>query len=528
MERKTLLAIVVSIAIILAWDYFVLQPRKQQEPLETPQTLEETVQQQPVQTIEPLKVSEIKETKTPDEIIAVDTDLYRATWSSRGAHLISLQLKKYKVSMAPDSELVEMVDSPFPVLTMGKEFSDTDLVYEASEKGSITVANSSHEIIFTAQLSPDIILKKIYTFYPQNYLIGYRSMIMNNANDSKVLQFNTNMDGIFPLDDKRSRYSFEGPVLLNGKHLEEFKINKIKTPGSYRKFPGEIIWFGFEDKYFLKAIIPIEAAETSLTVQRMDSDRVGIVYESPAVTIQPGTSHTQEHVIFAGPKQLKTLKDSGYSLNKALDFGFFDFIAKPMMIAMNWIYSYIHSYGWSIILLTIFIKILLYPLTLKSFTSMKGLQKIQPLMKELQAQYKDDRQKLNQEMMKLYSEHKINPMGGCLPMVLQIPILFALYRVFLSAIELRHTPFHIVGTWLPDLSAKDPYYIIPIVMGLSQFVQQKMTPTPGDPTQQKMMLMMPIVFTFIFLNFPSGLVLYWLLSNILSIIQQVYINRSRK
>ena len=175
-------------------------------------------------------------------------------------------------------------------------------------------------------------------------------------------------------------------------------------------------------------------------------------------------------------------------------------------------------------MLTIIIKLLLYPLTLKSFTSMKELQKIQPLMKEIQQQYKDDKQKMNQELMRLYQEHKINPMGGCLPMLLQIPILFALYKVFYQAIELRHTPFHIVGTWLPDLSAADPYYITPILMGASQFVVQKMT-YAGDPTQQKIMLFMPVLFTFLFLNFPSGLVIYWLISNILSIIQQAYINR---
>jgi YidC/Oxa1 family membrane protein insertase len=232
-----------------------------------------------------------------------------------------------------------------------------------------------------------------------------------------------------------------------------------------------------------------------------------------------------DHLIFMGPKELKILKAAGYNLNKALDFGFFDIIAKPLLISMNWIFRYTMSYGWTIIILTVIIKILLYPLTLKSFTSMKELQKIQPLMKEIQQQYKDDKQKMNQELMRLYQEHKINPMGGCLPMLLQIPILFALYKVFYQAIELRHTPFHIVGSWLPDLSAADPYYITPILMGASQFVMQKMTPTAGDPMQQKIMLFMPVLFTFLFLNFPSGLVIYWLISNILSIVQQAYINR---
>ncbi|HPD20532.1 MAG TPA: membrane protein insertase YidC, partial [Deltaproteobacteria bacterium] len=254
-------------------------------------------------------------------------------------------------------------------------------------------------------------------------------------------------------------------------------------------------------------------------------EMVRLTYDTEPSRIEPGSSMERSYEIFSGPKELQTLKSAGNELRKALDFGFFDIIAKPLLMAMNWIYSFTMSYGWSIIILTIIIKILLYPLTLKSFTSMKELQKVQPLMKELQAKYKDDKQKLNQEMMRLYKEHKINPMGGCLPMLLQIPILFALYKVFYQAIELRHTPFHLFGTWLPDLSARDPYFITPILMGVSQFVMQKMTPTPGDPTQQKIMLIMPVFFTVLFLNFPSGLVLYWLISNILSIIQQAYINR---
>jgi YidC/Oxa1 family membrane protein insertase len=250
-----------------------------------------------------------------------------------------------------------------------------------------------------------------------------------------------------------------------------------------------------------------------------------MMYRSGTTTIQPGVSVQKDYLLFVGPKELGTLKAADYNLNKALDFGFFDIIAKPLLVAMNWIYGFTKSYGLTIIILTVFIKIILYPLTLKSFKSMKELQKIQPLMKELQAKYKEDKQRLNQEMMKLYSEHKINPMGGCLPMLLQIPILFALYKVFYQAIELRHTPFHIFGTWLPDLSAKDPYYITPILMGVSQFVLQKMSPAPGDEMQQKIMLIMPVMFTVLFLNFPSGLVIYWLISNILSIAQQAYINR---
>ena len=389
----------------------------------------------------------------------------------------------------------------------------------------MSVGAGSSSIVFTREVSPGVTLTKTITFTPSSYVMGWRTGITNTSGAPVAVKGTLVFDGVYPLDQKTKGYAFQGPVLLNGHHLEEFKVDKVKKPGAYREYTGAIRWFGLEDKYFLHTIICPSSSETSLTVRRRDENVVELVYGLPSFTVNPARSAQIENLMFIGPKELTTLKASGYDLSKALDFGFFDFIAKPLLVAMNWINRYIGSYGITIVVLTVIIKILLYPLTLKSFTSMKELQKIQPLMKDIQNRYKDDKQKMNQELMRLYQEHKINPMGGCLPMLLQIPILFALYRVFYQAIELRHTPFHIVGTWLPDLSDKDPYYITPILMGLSQFALQKMTPTGGDPTQQKIMLFMPVVFTFLFLNFPSGLVIYWLVSNLLSIVQQAYINR---
>jgi len=193
-----------------------------------------------------------------------------------------------------------------------------------------------------------------------------------------------------------------------------------------------------------------------------------------------------------------------------------------MLWLLKFFYNLIHNYGVAIILLTIVIKLILYPLTHKSFKSMKEMQKIQPKITALREKYKDNKEMLNKEIMTLYRTQKVNPLGGCLPMLLQIPVFFALYKVLLDSIELRHAPFIF---WIQDLSAKDPYYITPILMGASMFIQQKMTPQVGDPTQAKLMLMLPIVFTFMFLNFPSGLVIYWLVNNLLSIAQQFYINK---
>ncbi|MCE5275074.1 MAG: membrane protein insertase YidC [Syntrophaceae bacterium] len=529
MEKKTLLAVIISIVILVSWDIFFVQPRT---PKDLPKKEQQTTAAAPAATskqVVPLTAAapapSPQAALTSGSEIVVETPLYTARWNTRGGQIVSLKLKKYRTDIDKTAPPVELIKAPMPTLLISKGFTDSNIVYECPQKGPVTVDGAPFQLVFSAEVSQGITVRKTFTIDPKTYLLGYQTVVANNTQNPMSISGNLLFNNTYPLDDKGSKYSFEGPVLLYGKHLEEFKISKVKEIGSYRDFSGNVQWFGFEDKYFLQAIISQTPETATISIRRTDAKTIGLQYTVAQANVQPGASLTKDILIFIGPKEIKTLKAVGYNLNKALDFGFFDLIAKPLLIAMNWINTYTNSYGLTIIILTFFIKILLYPLTLKSFTSMKGLQKIQPLMKEIQQQYKDDKPKLNQELMKLYKEHKINPMGGCLPMLLQIPILFALYKVFFSAIELRHTPFHIVGTWLPDLSAKDPYFITPILMGASQFLMQKMTPTAGDPMQQKMMLFMPVIFTFMFLSFPSGLVIYWLISNILTIAQQAYINR---
>jgi YidC/Oxa1 family membrane protein insertase len=211
-------------------------------------------------------------------------------------------------------------------------------------------------------------------------------------------------------------------------------------------------------------------------------------------------------------------------LSDAVDFGFFGFLARPLLHVLKFFYGFLHNYGLAIILLTVIIKLIFWPLTQKSYTSMKGMQKLQPQMQKLREKYKNDKQRLNVELMNLYKEHRVNPLGGCLPMLVQIPVFFALYKTLLISIELRHAPFFL---WIADLSAKDPYYVTPLLMGASMFVQQKLTPSTMDPMQAKLFLAMPIVFTVLFLNFPAGLVLYWLVNNLLTIGQQYLIYRQK-
>ena len=256
--------------------------------------------------------------------------------------------------------------------------------------------------------------------------------------------------------------------------------------------------------------------------------------------LAPGEAWEGRALVYVGPKEYDRLKALGVGLEQSVHFGQFlwilpmEWVAVPILWLMNFFYRHIPNYGVAIILLTVITKILFYPLTLKSMASMKAMQALQPQVNTLRAKYQKDPQRLQRETMELYRKHKVNPMGGCLPMLIQIPIFYALYVVFSLAVELQNAAFLCFGTifgaalWICDLAQHDPSYVLPILMGISMFIQQKMTPTTGDPRQAKIMLIMPVVFTFMFLNLPAGLVLYWFVSNVLQILQQYYTDRGAR
>jgi YidC/Oxa1 family membrane protein insertase len=310
-----------------------------------------------------------------------------------------------------------------------------------------------------------------------------------------------------------------------------------KGPKSFEK---SIFWSGFEDKYFLNAAIAENGSIAAVQV-RQNSGFVENIISSPRLSIPPGGSATVSYRLFFGPKELDILKAQGSRLEEVIDFGWFSAIAKPLLYALKFFYKYVQNYGVAIIIITVILKVLFYPLTNKSYKSMKEMQKLQPKMEALKEKFKNDRDAMNKAVMELYKTHKVNPMGGCLPMVIQIPVFFALYKALMFSIELRHAPFML---WINDLSAPDalfgtlptglpllggfPIGPLPLLMGATMVIQQKMTPSNMDPTQAKMMMALPFIFTFMFLNFPSGLVLYWLVNNILTIAQQAYINKTLK
>ncbi|MEJ2730170.1 MAG: membrane protein insertase YidC [Deltaproteobacteria bacterium] len=549
-QSRLLIAIVLSLVIFLAWQ-FIFGPkeaeRRQAKKVEAPEVKEKQAPKQEeaakpykkaIETPAPAEEPAVKE--TPPKIaatITVDTPLYQAEISENGAVFYSVLLKKYREKVQKDSPLKQILtgDQTLGVGRLGfigKSVAGLDKAVFSVNLPSkqLDVADSPRDLTFSWRSPDGIVIEKTYKFVPDNYAVGMAVSIKNGSErpiqDRLFVALNSNAP------HGKRRYAFEGPgAYINGK-LEEIKTKKLKEQNT---FDGKIKWVTLQSRYFMSGLIPDQVQEASLYLALKSEKFLTAQYRQPEKTIQPGTQDTFKYQIFMGPKKIQDLKNVGHDLQKVVNFGWFDFIAKPCLWLMNLFYSVIPNYGIAIIILTILVKVLLWPLGQKSYKSMSEMKKLQPLMKEIREKYKNDKQRMNQEIMGLYRTYKINPLGGCLPMVVQLPVFFALYRMLYEAIELRHAPFFL---WINDLSAPDrlfrfnfsipfmePPYGIPVltlVMGASMLLQQKMSPPMGDATQAKMMMFMPIVFTVIFINFSSGLVLYWLVNNILSIAQQYY------
>jgi len=283
-------------------------------------------------------------------------------------------------------------------------------------------------------------------------------------------------------------------------------------------------WIGWLQHYFVAAWVPDSATtNTMFSQRRVEPSKFYVIgYASPEIQVAPGTHHQFKSTLYAGPKIQSHLKSLSPGLELTVDYGFLWFIAQPIFWLLTFIHSMLGNWGWSIILLTVIIKLIFFPLSAASYKSMARMRGLAPKVQALKDSSGDDKKKLSAGMMELYKKEKVNPLGGCLPILVQMPVFLSLYWVLLESVEMRQVPWML---WLTDLSSKDPYFVLPIIMGISMFLQQKLNPAPPDPMQAKVMKMLPIIFTFFFLWFPAGLVLYWVVNNILSIAQQWYITR---
>ncbi len=320
--------------------------------------------------------------------------------------------------------------------------------------------------------------------------------------------------------------------LTGGQIHRDYDLEKVAELSDEGK------WIGLESEWYIAALIPLSPG-FKVVIQKGPADTVQVALKAAPPPLAPGQAWEGRAVLYVGPKEYDRLKALGVGLEETINWGHFfyipflsmEWVAIPILWLMNFFHRYVPNYGVAIILLTILTKILFYPLTLKSLASMKAMQALQPQVNALKAKHQKDPQRAQRETMDLYKKQGVNPMGGCLPMVVQIPIFYALYLVFSLSVELQNATFLCFGRlfglelWICDLAQQDPTYVLPILMGVSMFVQQKMSPTVGDPRQAQIMLIMPVIFTFMFLNLPSGLVLYWFVSNVLQILQQHYMDR---
>jgi YidC/Oxa1 family membrane protein insertase len=560
MERRALIALALSFVVFLAFIYLgQIMPKPQAPPAPGPATEAKPAapkppEARPTAAPTPAAPPVAAAPARPAREVVVETPLFKAVFTEAGARLKSFQLKKYRENLpfqpissfklGPVAFELERYQSPekagvkpkelvingkSPELPLGLQWegkglevpatllctaSQTQLDLKPGEKGNLT---------FTCTSPQGVTFTRILTFQADRYNFDLAVKLANHTAEPLDGQLSLALSENYA-SEEASRFHFIGFNGSINQKWEEIKSGDLKEP---KTFTGKVDWAGLDEGYFLTAIVPVAPKAVVTLSEKLPGPMVAAV-KVPVESLPPGQETQVSYAVYAGPKDLTDLQPLG--LEGAVNFGWFDFLGKPLLRLMKFLERYSFNYGWAIIILTVLIRIVFFYPNHKSYKSMKDMQKLQPKVAKIREKYKDDKEAMNKELMALYRTFKVNPMAGCLPMILQLPVFVALYNVLGYAIELRHASFiptlpftNIV--WLADLSAKDPLLVTPLVMGATMFIQQKMTPSPGDPAQAKMMMFLPLIFTFLFLNFASGLVIYWLVNNVLSIIQQHYTNK---
>lgn len=543
MEKRIILFLVLSMALIMLYPYILEKmgvskrppPATQKPPASskdaaapaqsTPPPFKGTPDGTPL----PKSAVPAPSGDAREQEVTVETDLIKVVLSNRGGVIKSWELKRYRNTDPKNPMPIQLVPGDeknlalTPPLTV--EVPDTKLkerlsrgLYAVSGKNlTLSGAEPAGDIGF-AYTDPETGARvdKRLTFHHDSYLADL-TVETAGITSSTTLSLGTNF-GIHQWEE--GFVGFIGPATsINGKLSKD-------TPEKEDLRSGQVAWAALQDKYFLAAALPADAV-THIAVVRNEGDKlVSVGLRTPA---SPGPV-TSRYRLFVGPKEYDTLASLKVNLEETIDFGWFIYgsweivraVAKPLFYTIRFLYGLTHNYGVAIIIITLGIKLLLAPLAYKSYKSMKDMAALQPEVQALQKKFAEDRDRLNKELIKLYKDRRVNPVGGCLPMFLQIPIFVALFNILYMTIELRQAPFFL---WVKDLSVQDPYYVLPIIMGVTMFIQQKIQPTTMDPKQAQIMMVLPVFLTFLFITFPAGLVLYWLTNNVLTILQQVLTDR---
>ena len=540
MEKRALIAFILSLVVFLGWGYvlkLVEGPQSQRVEEQVIQALKlaPSVQEAPTkpspalqpsdQPTSPVAGTEFVGTETR---VKVTTGLATYMISNKGGAITDILLQKYNGPKGDPTNLVHTVEGAKLPLTI--EASDPavsriiqEAYYETSANSlDLTESNPTGKLTLHLKQESGFEVVRDYTFHYNQYLVDIETRLVGKPFAGRELQYmvlwGPGLGG--ETVSNSQMFIHTGPTtFINNERVE----TKAEDVSGILRQQGTLEWTALQNKYFSAVLIPGRGVKNAVVTKSDSNVYVGLDFEAVQSSASAAFS------LYAGTKELQILENTGHKLVRLMDYGWlgnkFAFLVKPLLRVLRYFYSLTQNYGWSIIILTCIIKIMFFPLTHKSFKSMKGMQKIQPYVKVIQERNKNDRNKMNEELIDLYKKHRVNPLGGCLPMLLQIPVFIALYHVLFFSIELRGAPFL---WWIKDLSESDPYYISPILMGATMFLQQKMTPSVGDPIQQKVMMFLPVIFTFMFVSFPAGLVIYWTINNILTISQQYYIYKFTK
>lgn len=553
MERRAILATVLALIVLIVYQTF-FAPTPQQPAEAPPQPAVEAPKREaspetarppaPTATVpEKLPVTRPQSTgplrrAKREEMITLETDLLKVILTNRGGAVRSWQLKKYQETNG-SVDLVGVPSqggAPLPFASSVDGGEGATGLYRIVERPSGD-PGTPQRVVMEFQEQGGILLEKTVVLHPGRYLADVELRVKNLAGVPTQGSVRLQWGPGFRVGASNQNTRFGGVSAVAWIDGARVTPNMKKVTEEVLQ-TGNVSWTALEDMYFAAALVPAEQGPAGLVAKDAeDRPIVGLIY--PAQEIPAGGEATHSLQIYAGPKEITRLRDAGHNLRELVNLGWFDFLARPVLYFIRFLNGFVGNYGVAIILITILQKVAFYPLTQKSNKSMQAMQTLQPRILAIKEKHKNNPQKANQETMELYKRHGVNPLGGCLPMVVQLPIFLALYNALLGSVEMWRAPFTL---WITDLSAPDTLFTLPfalpylgasfpvrglpLIMGVSMFIQQKMSPTGGDPRQAKMMLfMMPIIFTVMFWGFPSGLVLYWLINNVLQIGQQYQMNK---
>lgn len=469
--------------------------------------------------------------------VRVVTDVLDVLISSRGGDIVSAVTRRYPVEKDRPDQLVQVLN-PSPnelaVFRTGlRTVSGDTNQAEPNHRAEFTARRTEYrlgdgedalEVPLTWEREDGLSVTKTYRFERGSYIIPMEQRVTNGTAETWAAapygqiahRMHAQERSMFDV----ATYSYDGPVLYNGDKYEKIKPDDLQDDGPVQA-RAENGWLAAIEHHFLSAIVPPSGQEYRYDLSARGDNFLASAI-GPAYSFAPGETGSLEMTLFVGPKIQDQLTQVAETLKLTVDYGFLTILSQPLFWLLDKVHDFVGNWGWSIIIVTLLIKLVFYKLTETSGRSMAKMRKLQPRLKAIQERYKDDRQKLSQAMMELYKREKVNPAAGCLPILVQMPFFLAFYWVLLESVEMRQAPFML---WIQDLSSRDPYFILPILMGAAMFGQQKLNPAPPDPVQAKVMSILPIVFTVFFAFFPAGLVLYWLTNTLLSIAQQWQVNR---